>query len=263
MTYLDRIIAWHRDRAAGDQRDAGELLSRASSLVASREPDRFLRAVQAGNRLNVIAEVKRRSPSKGDIRSDLDPRSLGRDYADGGAACLSVLTDEPHFGGSIADLVAARDASGLPVLRKDFLVDERDVIDACLMGADAALLIVAALTDDELCHMIQLASRLRLAALVEVHDDTELSRAVSAGATLIGVNQRDLHTFNVDSRRAEHLAESFPVGTTAVAESGITSETDAQRCAAAGYRAILVGEYLVRHEHPRGAIDELRVALPS
>ena len=263
MTYLDQILAWHRRRAESDERSPVDLLSRAQSTASSRNGNRFLEAITSGSQLNVIAEIKRRSPSKGDIAPGLDPARLAREYAEGGAACLSVLTDEPHFGGSADDLIAARTATRLPVLRKDFIVDERDVMDACIMGADAVLLIVSALTDRQLHDMLRLAESLKLNALVEVHDADELARGIDAGATLLGVNQRDLRSFNVDALRAEELARHFPEGITAVAESGISGADDAVRCAAAGYRAILVGEHLVRHADRMSALQELRVALPS
>ncbi|MFM7046762.1 MAG: indole-3-glycerol phosphate synthase TrpC [Actinomycetota bacterium] len=263
MTYLDQILAWHRRRAESDERDPVDLLTRAQTAASSREANQFVEAINSGSQLNVIAEIKRRSPSKGDIALGLDPARLAREYAEGGAACLSVLTDEPHFGGSADDLIAARTATRLPVLRKDFVVDDRDVMDACLMGAHAVLLIVSALTDRQLHDLLRLAESLKLNALVEVHDADELARGIDAGATLLGVNQRDLRSFVVDTHRAEELARHFPAGITAVAESGITGADDAVRCAAAGYRAILVGEHLVRHHNRAGALSELRVALPS
>lgn len=263
MTYLDSIVAWHRRRAASDDRDLHALKRTALERLDGRPRRPFLAALQEGSRLSVIAEIKRRSPSKGDIRVELDPSSLARQYSVGGAACLSVLTDEPHFGALAGDLAAARDATQLPVLRKDFTVDERDVVDASLMGADAVLIIVAALSNDEMRRFVALASELRLASLVEVHDEDELSRALDVGATLVGVNQRDLKSFEVDTRRAERLANLMPRHVVAVAESGIVGASDARRCAEAGYRAVLVGEHLVRSADPVAALDELRVALPS
>jgi len=260
-TYLDDIVAWHRRRAAADDRDIVALRRDAMSIVPSGG-SRFVDALRAAPRLAVIAEVKRRSPSKGDIAIDLDAGVLAEDYARGGAACVSVLTDTPHFGGAPADLAAARIA-GLPLLRKDFTVDERDVLDARLMGADAVLLIVAALSDQELRRFLEVAAEMKLSALVEVHDEAELGRALAAGATLVGVNQRDLRTFLVDTQRAERLGGLMPAGVVAVAESGITSADDARRCARAGYRAVLVGEHLVRATDRAKALSELRVALPS
>jgi indole-3-glycerol phosphate synthase len=219
----------------------------------------FADRLAAGPSLSVIAEIKRRSPSKGDLAPDLVPGELAKRYEAGGAACLSVLTDVDHFGGSRADLVEARAACNLPVLRKDFTVDERDVVDARLMGADAVLLIVAALDDDELTRFAGLAARLGLAALVEVHDEGELDRALAAGATLIGVNGRDLRTFEVDLGVFERLAGRMPAGVVTVAESGLRTPDDARRVAAAGYDAVLVGESLVTSADPEPAVGAFRV----
>ncbi len=214
-------------------------------------------AASANGSVAVISEIKRRSPSKGPLDLDLDPATMALDYQSGGAACLSVLTDEGFFGGSAADLVAARGACDLPVLRKDFTVSEADLYDARIMGADAVLLIVAALTDSELAAFVPLAERLGLAALVEVHDAAELDRALTAGATLVGVNQRNLRTFDVDHDLALTLAETFPAGLTSVAESGIRGPADAARLAAAGYNAVLVGETLVRSGDRRASVEAL------
>ena len=169
----------------------------------------------------MISEVKRRSPSKGALAPDLDPAALAERYAAGGATCLSVLTDERWFGGSAADLVAARAAVGLPVLRKDFTVGPHDVCDARLMGADCVLLIAAALDDTELATLHDLAVEVGIDALVEVHDEAEVDRALAVGATLIGVNQRDLVTFEVDTERAVRVAPCIPDDVVRVAESGI------------------------------------------
>jgi indole-3-glycerol phosphate synthase len=241
-TYLADILTAHRARAAEDDQDLGDLVERASDGPDTRD---FAAALR-GNGLTCIAEIKRRSPSKGDLDPDLQPELVAKEYVAGGAACLSVLTDRDFFGGSPADLAAAREASGLPVLRKDFTVQEADVADARLMGADAVLLIVAALDHQLLCRCLALASRLGLAALVEVHDEPELARALDAEARIIGVNQRDLRTFEVDHERACALAARIPAGVVAVAESGIRDDTDARRLADAGYDAVLVGETLVR-----------------
>ena len=210
--------------------------------------------------LSIISEVKRRSPSKGDLFADLDPALLARTYADGGASCLSVLTDEQYFGGSREDLRAARRAVDLPVLRKDFTVSALDVADARLMGADAVLLIVSALDDHELKDFHDLATQIGLDVLVEVHDEAELERAVAIGASLIGVNQRDLVTFQVDTDRAVRVASSMPEGVVRVAESGVRGPEDAARLREAGYHALLVGEALVLSGDPAIAISELRSA---
>jgi len=267
VTYLDDIVAWHRRRAAADTRDVAALREHAVAQRKARTTGStgrsFTSALTASNKLAVIAEIKRRSPSKGDLNTSLDPAVVAREYERGGAACLSVLTDAPHFGGSAEDLRAARAAVSLPVLRKDFAVSDVDILDAVLMGADAVLLIVAALTDEELRSMHALVGECGLDALVEVHDETELARALAVGARLVGVNQRDLRTFEVDTQRAERVAARIPKDVIAVAESGITSRADAQRCAAAGYRAVLVGEHLVRSTDRAKSLSELRVALPS
>jgi indole-3-glycerol phosphate synthase len=255
-TYLDRILAEHRAATAADTRDLTELVARAESSAAGRRG--FTDALRSGPGLSVIAEVKRRSPSKGDLAADLDPASVAREYAAGGAVALSVLTDGPNFGGSPADLEAARAAVGLPVLRKDFTVSEHDVCDAALMGADAVLLIVAALDDDELARFAALARRLGLDALVETHDEAEVERAVAAGAEVIGVNQRDLYTFEVDHERAVRAAASIPEGVVKVAESGIRGPEDAAALAAAGFHAVLVGESLVTAPDRTAVVAALR-----
>jgi indole-3-glycerol phosphate synthase len=241
-TYLADILASHRARAEADGRALPDLVEQA----ASTSPPRDFTAALRGEGLSCIAEIKRRSPSKGDLDRGLQADLVANDYVTGGAACLSVLTDVEFFGGSTADLALARQASGLPVLRKDFTVQEADVADARLMGADAVLLIAAALSDPELAACAALAEQLGLAALVEVHDQEELARALAAGAALVGVNQRNLRTFQVDHERACALAAGIPAGVVAVAESGIRDAADARRLAEAGYDAILVGETLVR-----------------
>jgi indole-3-glycerol phosphate synthase len=172
---------------------------------------------------------------------------------------LSVLTDEPHFGGSVADLQTARNACSLPVIRKDFTVDARDVCDARIMGADCVLLIAAALSSEELSDFLALARRIDIDALVEVHDETELAIAVDAGATLIGVNQRDLVTFKVDQERAVRMGSLIPSHLVKVAESGVRGREDAVALRAAGYDAVLVGEHLVTAEDPARALTELCV----
>lgn len=254
-TYLDTILAAHRASAARDDRPIDQLVSAAQAEAPARG---FARALVEADGLAVIAEVKRRSPSKGDLNPDLDPAAVAGAYAAGGAACLSVLTDRDYFGGSPTDLQAARAAVTLPVLRKDFTVSPADVCDARLMGADAVLLIVAALDDAELRDFQALAGEVGLDALVEIHDEAELDRALAAGATLIGVNQRDLFTFQVDHARAVRVARAIPDSVLKVAESGIHTLADARSLAAAGYQAILVGESLVTSPDPAEALRALR-----
>jgi len=256
-TYLDRILAAHRAAAAADERSLADLIEAAHSIATPRGFAAALAdAATAG--VAVIAEVKRRSPSKGDLAVALDPAVMGAAYAAGGATCLSVLTDAEFFGGSVPDLRAARDAVTVPVLRKDFTVDLRDVCDTRLMGADAALLIVAALDDSELASMHGLAVELGLDALVEVHDEHELERALAVGATLVGVNQRDLVSFEVDTDRAARVAAAMPPGIVRVAESGISSPRDLPALIAAGFHAVLVGESVVTSRDPAASVAALR-----
>jgi indole-3-glycerol phosphate synthase len=253
QTYLDAILRAHRASASKDVRSLDALLDEARACPPTRG---FAEALRSG--FSVIAEVKRRSPSKGAIDADLDPALLASAYERGGAAALSVLTDEEHFGGAAEDLAAARAAVRVPVLRKDFTVAAADVCDARIMGADAVLLIVAALDDGELSDFHSLAADLGLDALVEVHDEAELERAMTLGPAIVGVNQRDLVTFAVDTERAVRLAPRIPDGVIRVAESGIGGPDDAKPLVAAGYDAVLVGESLVRSADPGAAVAALR-----
>ena len=254
-TYLDTILDVHRQAAAADPRPLDELVAAARAEPPARG---FAAAIAAAEGLAVVAEVKKRSPSRGDLAPEVVPGVLAKAYADGGATCLSVLTDAEFFGGSPTDLGEARAATDLPVLRKDFTVSERDVCDARIIGADAVLLIVAALDDDELARFLALAADVGLDALVEVHDESELERALGTGASLVGVNQRDLTTFEVDTDRAVRVAAAIPEQVVSVAESGIRGPDDAARLAAAGYAAVLVGESLVTSDDPAAAVRALR-----
>lgn len=255
-TYLDEILAAHRARARADDRRLNDLVDRARAAGVPRD---FVAAVGIPG-LSAIAEVKRRSPSKGPLVADLVAGALAKEYAAGGAVAISVLTDEQFFGGSPGDLQEVRNAVDLPVLRKDFTVSAADVADARIMGADAVLLIVAALDDAELLDFRTLAEELGMAALVETHDEAEVERALGAGATLVGVNQRDLTTFAVDTDRAVRVAATIPTGVIGVAESGIRGPDAAARLAAAGYDAILVGEHLVTSDDPAAALLRLVAA---
>lgn len=256
-TYLDGIVAAHRAGAAEDRRDTDVLVAECRSMPPARG---FAEALRRATHLAVVAEVKRRSPSKGPLHPDLDPAAVARDYEAGGASCLSVLTDGPAFGGSPEDLAAARAAVSLPVLRKDFTVSANDVCDARLMGADCCLLIVAALADAELAELSALARTVGLDVLVEVHDEAELERALTHTAPqMVGVNQRDLVTFEVDTARAVRVAASMPEGVVRVAESGVRGRHDALELAAAGYHAVLVGEHLVTAPDMGAAVAALRV----
>ncbi|MCB1249953.1 MAG: indole-3-glycerol-phosphate synthase [Acidimicrobiales bacterium] len=262
-TYLDAILTAHRAAAAADTRPLDELIVEAEAAGPTRGFADRLRS-DAATGLAVIAEVKRRSPSKGDLAVDLDPAAVAAAYASGGASCLSVLTDEAFFGGSIDDLAAARAACDLPVLRKDFTVCAADVCDARIMGADAVLLIVAALDDGELAELHDLGTHLGLDVLVEVHDEAEAARAVAVGAALIGVNQRDLVSFAVDTERAVRVASVLPDDVVRVAESGVRGRDDAAALAGAGYHAVLVGESVVTAGDRAGAVQALRTcAVPA
>lgn len=257
-TYLDRIIAHHRQRAAGDDRSVANLIETCQGLPATRG---FQRRLASDSRagLAVISEIKRRSPSKGDLAIELDPVDLARRYEEAGASCLSVLTDEDFFAGSSSDLKAASAATALPVLRKDFTVSAADVCDARLMGADCVLLIVAALSDEELSSYGRVAREIGIDFLVEIHDERELERALAIDPLMVGVNQRDLVTFQVDHDRAVRMAPQIPAGIIRVAESGVRGADDARALAAAGYHAVLVGESLVTAVDPAAAVRALRI----
>jgi indole-3-glycerol phosphate synthase len=208
----------------------------------------------------LIAEVKKASPSAGLIRPDFDPVQIAKDYAAAGASCLSVLTDEKFFQGSLQYLKQIRQAVSLPLLRKDFIIDERQILEAIQWGADAVLLIVAILEDEPLLRFQALAKAAGLAVLVEVHDEQELERALACGSELVGVNNRDLKTFKVDLATTEKLAARLQRVSSPpllVAESGIHTREDVKRLAACGARAILVGESLMRHANLQAKVREL------
>ncbi|MFN0071497.1 MAG: indole-3-glycerol phosphate synthase TrpC [Chloroflexota bacterium] len=252
---LDRILAAKHDEIeARKQVDSlDELRARVRDALPARG---FLESLRS-RPFGVIAEIKRRSPAKGLLKPDLDPANTARTYERGGALAMSVLTDGPFFDGSDADLQQARAACSLPVLRKDFVIDPYQVWEARALGADAVLLIVRALEDSLLRELHALALSLGLAALVEVHDEAELERATRAGATLIGVNNRDLDTLTVDIATTERLAPFVPDSATLVAESGVSEQAAAQRMHRAGARAILVGEALVLAPDPAALLREL------
>jgi indole-3-glycerol phosphate synthase len=229
------------------------LLDRAAadSVAARRD---FAAALAAPA---IIAEIKKASPSRGILATDFDPAATARAYQQGGAAALSVLTDEPYFQGSLDDLAAARAATTLPVLRKDFTIDGVHVIEAAAHNADAILLIAAILTETELRNFRELAEQYHMAALVEVHDEDDLALAIASGARIIGVNNRNLHTFEVDLETSLRLAHQIPADTIRVAESGIHTAADVRRLRDAGYHAFLVGERLMTSPDPAAALREL------
>jgi indole-3-glycerol phosphate synthase len=260
---LDRILAATRARVAEAKRGAD--LRAMEQLAELHVPRGFRRALLAKSRdgIAVIAELKKASPSKGLIRAEFDPVLLAGELEAAGAAALSVLTDEEFFQGSLGNLRVASAAAAIPCLRKDFIVDEFQLVEARANSADAVLLIVAALTSAELVGLARRARALGLDVLCEVHDGEELQRALDAGCDLVGVNTRDLRTFAVDLDTAFALAQKIPSGVVRVAESGIHSAADVERLRAAGYDAFLVGESLMRAARPGVALRELMGAESS
>jgi indole-3-glycerol phosphate synthase len=253
---LGRILARTRERVHARAREfpLDRILS-ASPTPGGRRP--FAQALVRPDRVNLIAEFKRRSPSRGVIRDDAHPVHVAQAYEVAGAAALSVLTEEEFFGGSLDDLQQARAATLLPTLRKDFIVDSYQVREAWIAGADAVLLIVAALSDAELRKLVETTREVGIDALVEVHDREELARAVDAGAGLIGVNNRDLRTMEVRLSTALDLAAYLPSGVVAVAESGIRTGADIRRLREVGYDAFLVGEHLMQSKDPGAELETL------
>jgi len=231
-------------------------LERRAAQAAPRG-DVFEAALAAPGRINVIAECKRRSPSKGILCARYDAPAIATQYERGGAVAISVLTEPTFFDGALAHLSAVRAAVSIPLLRKDFIVDDYQLFEARAAGADATLLIVAALRQAELQSLQARAWELGLAALVEVHDEEELSRAIDAGARIIGVNNRNLRTLAVDVDASYRLVANMPRSITAVSESGLQSRDDLARLAAAGYAAFLIGERFMTDARPAAAIQEL------
>jgi indole-3-glycerol phosphate synthase len=252
---LGDIIARTRERVR--ERKAALPLDRLLAAAPPATSHRSFGHALSRVTVNVIAEFKRRSPSRGMIREGLAPGDLAVAYEAAGAAALSVLTDQDFFGGSLDDLGRARSATLLPVLRKDFVVDAYQVWEAATLGADAVLLIVAALTDEELRSLSEAAAGAGLETLIEVHDRGELERALAAGSLIVGVNNRNLRTMAVDLQTSFDLAASIPDHVVAVAESGIANGADVRRLKAAGFDAFLVGEHLMRAPDPGLALAEL------
>jgi indole-3-glycerol phosphate synthase len=253
---LDEILVSTRARVA--EQSAERPLDELQSFAGlAPEPRPFAAALARAGGIKVIAEHKRRSPSRGAIREDLDPVDVVRGYEKAGAAALSVLTDEAFFGGTIEHLVAARAAAALPVLRKDFVVDPWQIWEARAAGADAVLLIAAALEDDALKELLETAGDAGMDALVEVHDRDELDRALSAEARIVGVNCRDLKTMEVSLDTALSIASAVPAGVVAVAESGIKTGEDLRTLADAGFSAFLIGEHLMSAPDPGEALRAL------
>ena len=256
--YLDEILAQHREVASRDSRSLSGLIEATRTISNSRGFAKRL-IEDSKNALSVIAEIKRRSPSRGLLSHDLDPKVVAQQYKDAGASCISVLTDSDFFGGSVDDLKSARGVVDLPVLRKDFTVSLNDICDAKLMNADCILLIVAALNKVELAEFHNFALELGLDVLVEIHDESELDLALEVGAKMVGVNQRNLKTFEVDQQRAVRIATKIPSSVVRVAESGVRTRDDALQLRDAGYHAVLVGESLVTSKDIAMTLNELRV----
>jgi len=250
--FLDRILEAKRREV--DARRSHVPLETLKLRVAEAAEPRDLVSALRGDGLAIVAEVKRASPSKGPLRPDLDPVALARQYESGGCAAVSVLTDETNFAARPGDLPEVRGAVGVPVLRKDFVVADYQVWEARAMGADAVLLIVAALDPADLARLIDLAGQLGICPLVEVHTADEVRLALDAGARMIGINNRDLHSFRVDLEVTRRLRPLVPSGVLVVAESGISSAADAAAMRGLGVDAVLVGEALVTSEDPAALI---------
>jgi indole-3-glycerol phosphate synthase len=259
MSILDQIVAAKRrsliEAKAGFDVAA---LPRAAEITRKNRPPFALReALSVGHEPRIIAEIKRRSPSKGDLRPKLVAKEIAREYIAAGAAAVSVLTEADHFGGSLYDLAMVRQATARPILRKDFTVDRFQVYETALTGADALLLIVAILSDAELEHFLTVTEDLGMDALVEVHTDQEMERALEADARVIGINNRDLETFEVSLETSYRLAKMAPKETVLVSESGITTPAQLRDLRAAGFSAFLIGETLMRAASPGEALRGL------
>lgn len=262
MTILDEILEHKRGEVAQAKAALSAEALAARAEERSEPPRGFRAALLEAERPRVIAELKRRSPSRGEIRADFEPVECARAYAEGGAAALSVLTDARYFGGHLETLEKVRGAVALPLLRKDFVVDAYQIDEARAYGADAVLLIVAAFPEPErqerLSALRERAAELGMDVLVEVHDETELEAALGCGADLLGVNNRNLRSFEVDLGVTERLARHVPEGFVLVAESGIFTAQDLARLEGYGAHAFLVGESLMREADPAAALRRLR-----
>jgi indole-3-glycerol phosphate synthase len=255
MGMIEELVAAAREGAA--RRQATTSLEGLQSRLSERPEQRPFGEALTRPGLSLIAEFKRRSPSAGEIRGGATPAEIARAYEEGGAAALSVLTDGPNFGGSLEDLVEAREACALPVLQKDFVVDRYQVYEAAAAGADAILLIVAALEPDALASLFDEAKRIDLDVLVEVHDEGELERALTLDAEILGINNRNLEDFTVDVATTFELITDVPAGKTVVSESGISERATLEELEEVGVDAVLIGEALMRADDPAVKVREL------
>jgi indole-3-glycerol phosphate synthase len=256
---LDAIVAGARRSALVREAEVPPSTLLARAARAAPRAAAFRAGLARSNARNVIAECKRRSPSRGVLKREYDPVALARTYERGGAVAISILTEPSFFDGDPAHLQAVRQATALPLLQKDFIVSDYQLLEARANGADAVLLIAAALADRQLKALLARAGELELAALVEVHDEIELLRALEAGAAIIGVNNRDLRTLAVDGAATRDLIDRIPDETVAVAESGLQSVQDVERLQRAGYDAFLIGEWLMTSADPHAVLRSLRM----
>jgi indole-3-glycerol phosphate synthase len=257
MNLLSEIVASKQRRVDQAKKlvSLEEMRTKANQARLGSRPHTFWNALDDANKINIIAEFKRCSPSKGEIKRDADPAATARAYESAGASAVSVLTEEDYFGGSLDDLRAARKAISLPILRKDFIFEEYQVYESAAAGADALLLIASALDDATLVQLRRIAEdEMGMDALVEVHSADEMNRAAACGARVIGVNNRDLQTFSVSIETSVQLAPIAPKDTVLISESGIESAADLHRLRAIGYRGFLIGESLMRADDPAKAL---------
>ena len=260
MDLLNQIVDVKRGRVEAAERNSSieKLRGDAATLRQLKSPHALVAALNSQAGVNVIAEFKRKSPSRGEIRSNANPGTMARFYENGGARAISVLTEEDYFAGTVDDLAAMRVATTLPILRKDFIFTDYQIYESAAMGADAVLLIVSVLDDELLERLRRLAEEeLNMDALVEVHDEAEIGRAINAGSKLIGVNNRDLRTFKVSLETSLNLAAMAPQNSILVSESGLNNRADLKRLSELGYRGFLIGESLMRSENPELALRAL------
>ena len=252
---LERILEAKRREL--DERKKKEPLSRLKNRLEAAPRPRDFKGSLKGNGIQLIGEIKKISPSQGLLRKAFDPVALAKTYEKSGAACLSVLTDEPFFGGHLSYLASVKAAVELPVLRKDFILEEYQIYESAVASADAVLLICAILSEKEMAHLMQLAATYQLASLVEVHSEEDLEKALSLGADMIGINNRDLRTFKLDLQTSERLVKRIPKGKMVVSESGIHSHEEVERLERLGVHAVLIGQTFMQRPDLENAIHEV------